>query len=375
MSFHLYRITELYSNPSGTIQFIELAVGNASGESFWAGISLSSTRSGVTNRYIFPDDLPSTATANTTVLIATRGFADLGLVTPDFIVPDGFLFPAGGSLNFGGVDIVTYAALPADGVHSVTRTGSPVTATPTNFAGLTGSLPAPITPLVGTGGDDSLVGTANADEMEGLAGNDILEGKAGDDSLDGGPGIDAAVFGVVRAAATVNRTATGHTVTSALEGTDTLVDVERLKFSDIGVALDVGVSQAAGQTVLLLGAALPGQLVYDPSKQVLLGAVIDLFDAGYSLRDLSGAILRLPVWDVLTGKAAPTHLDIANYLLTNVNGVAPDQATLDAAINALDTESFQGEWLAGLAGSAANQLHVGLVGLMDSGLEFVPLQG
>lgn len=37
-------------------------------------------------------------------------------------------------------------------------------------------------------------------------------------------------------------------------------------------------------------------------------------------------------------------------------------------------ESFQGDWFAGLAGSAANQLHVGLVGLMDTGLELVPSQ-
>jgi hypothetical protein len=122
--------------------------------------------------------------------------------------------------------------------------------------------------------------------------------------------------------------------------------------------------------VLLLGAALPGQLVFDPSKHELLGAVIELFDAGYSLRELSGALLRLPVWDILTGQAVPTNVDIASYLLTNVNGHPPDQATLDAAVNALNTEAFQGDWYAALASSGANQLHLGLVGLLDTGLEF-----
>ena len=38
-------------------------------------------------------------------------------------------------------------------------------------------------------------------------------------------------------------------------GTDTLVDVERLKFSDRGIALDTGATQFAGQAQLLLGAA------------------------------------------------------------------------------------------------------------------------
>jgi hypothetical protein len=111
-------------------------------------------------------------------------------------------------------------------------------------------------------------------------------------------------------------------------------------------------------------------LVFDPSKHELLGAVIELFDAGYSLRELSGALLRLPVWDILTGQAVPTNVDIASYLLTNVNGHPPDQATLDAAVNALNTEAFQGDWYAALASSGANQLHLGLVGLLDTGLEF-----
>ena len=37
MSFHLYRINEIYSDASGRLQFIELAVGNANGENQWSG--------------------------------------------------------------------------------------------------------------------------------------------------------------------------------------------------------------------------------------------------------------------------------------------------------------------------------------------------
>ena len=35
MTFHLYRINELYSNADGSIQFIEMSVGNFNGQGFW----------------------------------------------------------------------------------------------------------------------------------------------------------------------------------------------------------------------------------------------------------------------------------------------------------------------------------------------------
>ena len=121
-----------------------------------------------------------------------------------------------------------------------------------------------------------------------------------------------------------------------------------------------------------MGAVLPGRLAFDSSKQALLGSVIGLFDTGFTLQQLTGAVLRLPVWDVLTGRALPTNTDIANYLLTNINGVAPDQATLSSAVAAMNAESFatQGTWLAGLELSTTNQIRLGLAGLADTGLVF-----
>ena len=83
--------------------------------------------------------------------------------------------------------------------------------------------------------------------------------------------------------------------------------------------------------------------------------------------------MRLPIWDVLTGKAKPSNTDIATYLLTNVNGVAPDQATVANAVTSLNSETdfaTQGNFLWHLAESNANQTHVGLVGLASTGLAF-----
>jgi len=69
MSFHEYRINELYSSADGKIQFIEMSVGGYDGESFWRGVSLISSSNGVTNTYHFPSNLPSVATAVATLML------------------------------------------------------------------------------------------------------------------------------------------------------------------------------------------------------------------------------------------------------------------------------------------------------------------
>lgn len=146
-AFHLYRINELYSNSDGSIQFIELTVGGFNDEYFWAGQSITVSRSGQpTHSFTFPGNLPLSATtpntANTSVLIATQGFADLGIVTPNYVIPAGFLYTGGGTINFGsGADVLVYSALPLDGILSRNRDGSNGVNSPKNFAGVTGTIP------------------------------------------------------------------------------------------------------------------------------------------------------------------------------------------------------------------------------------------
>ncbi len=85
-------------------------------------------------------NLPSSSTAGRRVLIATPGFAALGLVTPDFTIPSGFLPLANGTVNYAGVDQVTYASLPTDGTDAIDRSGAPVQNVATNFAGASASV-------------------------------------------------------------------------------------------------------------------------------------------------------------------------------------------------------------------------------------------
>lgn len=191
--------------------------------------------------------------------------------------------------------------------------------------------------------------------------------------IDGGLGTDTAIYSAKSADYSITHNVDGSTTVKTTGSSDQLFNVERLKFADKQIALDLGATQPAGETVMLLGAVLPGRLVFDSSKQALLGAVIDLFDHGYSLQALAGAVMRLPIWDILTGKTAPTSADIATFLLTNVNGVAPDATALANAAATLNIETdfaTQGNFLWHLAESSTNQTHVGLVGLASTGLPY-----
>jgi hypothetical protein len=196
---------------------------------------------------------------------------------------------------------------------------------------------------------------------------------AGNDSIDGAGGTDTVIYSGVRASYAVARTAMGHSVIdlTGAQGADSLTNVERLKFADGGIALDVGANQAAGQTQLLLGAVLGRDLL--ASKQPLIGVVIDLFDQGYTLPALSGALMRLDIWGVLASAGNPaSNAQIASYLLTTVNGIAPDATAVAAGEQALNAETgeTQGSFLWHLAESAANQTQVALAGLAATGLLF-----
>lgn len=223
---------------------------------------------------------------------------------------------------------------------------------------------------------ENAIGGRGNDTLTGNDANNSLDGGPGNDILNGGAGIDTAIYSILRSSAALTKTSTGFTLTdnTGVAGTDTLQNIERIKFTDAAIALDVAATQSGGETVMLLGAVLPGKLVFALDKQALLGAAIDLFDQGYSLQTLSGAVMRLPIWDVLTQKAAPSNTDIANYLLSNVNGAAPNATTLASAVTALDSETdfaSQGNFLWHLAESAANQTRIDLVGLATTGLVYL----
>jgi hypothetical protein len=153
--FHTFQIEQLYSNADGSVQFVVLHESQGmNGENFQMGQVLTGTHLGVTKTYTFPNNLPgggcdmgygcsASPTANSRVLIASAGFAALKLVTPDYVIPNGFLPMDGGTLNYAFVDQLTFGSLPTDGSSALSRsTGMAIPNVATNFNGQSGSVTA-----------------------------------------------------------------------------------------------------------------------------------------------------------------------------------------------------------------------------------------
>lgn len=100
----------------------------------------------------------------------------------------------------------------------------------------------------GGSGNDAIYGNDVANHLEGGAGDDSLAGRGGDDVLDGGPGNDEALYAGTAAGYTWWRNADGSWTVqadgaNAAEGTDTLTNIESLRFAD-GVVKLTGLSNA-----------------------------------------------------------------------------------------------------------------------------------
>ncbi|WP_425490124.1 beta strand repeat-containing protein, partial [Azospirillum tabaci] len=100
-------------------------------------------------------------------------------------------------------------------------------------------------------GHDWIDGGAGNDLLHGENGNDVLTGGAGNDTLIGGSGDDVAVFSGAFANYTITRSGTSVIVrdTVGSDGTDTLIGVETLFFTDRAVTL----AAATGKIVSVVG--------------------------------------------------------------------------------------------------------------------------
>ena len=126
--------------------------------------------------------------------------------------------------------------------------------------------------------------------------------------------------------------------------------LQGLKFSESWTSVDLGASESAGSAVLLIGAVLGKDLMLQ--KRPLMGSVIELLDQGYTIQQLAGALMRLPIW-AGTLTATNSSTDIATYLLTSVNGKAPTAMELAAAVRSIATD-VQGPFVATLYLPPAN---------------------
>jgi len=146
-TFHLIDVNEVYTNADGSVQYVEL-ISRGPGQTDLGPTHIEALNAdGTVTMLVFDFTASFPALDNgETVLIATPGFQAIAGFAPDFVMPAGSLisFPSGRVIfdrDVGlPVDSVAYgeytgsnsgfgspaAALPCDGVHSLTRVSSSV---------------------------------------------------------------------------------------------------------------------------------------------------------------------------------------------------------------------------------------------------------
>jgi len=133
-AFHLWQIREAFTTSDSSVQFVEMFDGSG-GETLTNGLTLTANSDGNIKTFKFPGNLSHNTPGS--LLIATTGFGALaGGVTPDFTFSQSSLPISGAFFNPNATSIIfsfngsgdsmaiTGAALPKDGIHSLTDTAS-----------------------------------------------------------------------------------------------------------------------------------------------------------------------------------------------------------------------------------------------------------
>lgn len=147
-----------------------------------------------------------------------------------------------------------------------------------------------------------------------------------------------------------NRGLTGLIVTDShlsRDGTDKLVNIERLKFSDISIALDIGWGENAGAVYRLYEAA------FNRAPKVGgQGYWLSRLDNGETLNQLAADFIQTDEFRSIYGEN-PTPVNFIYQLFNNILGRDPKQGGLNYWLEKLE-QSSMAEVLAGIAESKEN---------------------
>ena len=141
----------------------------------------------------------------------------------------------------GGNHTINAAALGLDNRIDL----SSVTPSVLNGTNLTIAKGTLVTKGVGGDGNDIIIANDLGNFLKGMGGADLLKGGANNDQLDGGLGVDTALYTPVVSNYTVTKTTVSGTTTytvkdkTGADGTDTLTNVEALKFFDKSINLTI----------------------------------------------------------------------------------------------------------------------------------------
>lgn len=204
----------------------------------------------------------------------------------------------------------------------------------------------------------------------GSATNESFTGGTGNDTIDGGSGTDIANFSGNLSAYTVTRIGSTITVQAnfGTDGTDTLFNIERLQFSDKKLALDLTSNGNAGKALEFIG-MMAHSLVHTPN---VVGTILSIFDQGKTMKEVCQLAIDVGLTRDLAGSTS--NLDLAKLVFRNVVGSeasAGNAEGLASYIQGNGGSMTQADFLATVAQLDLNNQHIGLVGLQQTGVEYI----
>jgi VCBS repeat-containing protein len=142
--------------------------------------------------------------------------------------------------------------------------------------------------LTGGAGDDSLIGADTSENLNAGNGDDTIDGGGGDDKINGGAGIDTAVYSASVDDVTFSWNDSKLIVRTETEGTDSVLNVEKLVFG--GTTYTVDGSIARSDTYLTAENQVVSLNVLSNDQSLKIGA--DLYFVDGSGNQLSeGALI------------------------------------------------------------------------------------
>ena len=205
-------------------------------------------------------------------------------------------------------------------------------------------------------------GGAGNDQITGGGGGDQITGGGGNDNIDGGIGIDIAIFSGASKGYKISTEATSVLVTgdAITDGIDTLLNIERIRFSDKSIAIDLNGN--AGISAKVIGAVLGKTQV---QNLTYVGLGLSYLDKGMSYSDLSAL--------ALTAVGATTNDAVVSTLWKNVIGTDATAEIKAPYIKMLTDGMKVGDLVVLAADTSFNTTNINLVGLAQTGIEYLPV--
>jgi serralysin len=200
----------------------------------------------------------------------------------------------------------------------------------------------------------------------GGAGDDTLIGNAADNRLEGGAGLDTVVVAGARTAMILAKHAGDAWSLGGVGGTDTLIGIERIRFADRAVALDL--QGNAGIGLKVLGAVFGPAVAADPLAR---GIALHAADSqGNGLEPLAQLALTARLGP------NPSHGEVVDLLHANLVGRLPDAGSRAVLVDLLDRGLYsRAGFAAAVADLDLNRANIDYAGVALRGLDYLPFAG